>query len=58
MKDLWSLIKKLFSTLITVFVIVWKVVKYLLVKCFKYVIVIFTALFGIKLARQTLSKEE
>jgi hypothetical protein len=58
MKDLWSLIKKVFSTLITAFVIVVKVAKYLLVKCFRYVLIILGAMFGIKLAKQAISKEE
>ena len=58
MKDIWSLIKKLFSTCTTAVVIVWKVIVYLLGKVWKFVLIIFSALFGIKLAKQAISKEE
>jgi hypothetical protein len=58
MKDLWALIKKLFSTCVTAFVIVWKMIKFLLVKVWRLVLIIFGAMFGIKLAKQAISKEE
>ena len=57
MKDIWSLIKKLFSTCTTAVVIVWKVIVYLLGKVWKFVVIIFSALFGIKLAKQAISND-
>lgn len=58
MKDIWSLIKKLFSTFGSIIVIVWKSLLFLLGKVWKFILIILGALFGIKLAKQAISKEE
>ena len=58
MKLLWDAIKKSGALLISVFAILWQLIKYLIGKCWKLILIIFGALFGIKLAKQAISKEE
>ena len=58
MKLLWDAIKKSFALVISVFAILWQLLKYLLGKCWKFILIIFSALFGIKLAKQAISREE
>ena len=57
MKKFFNLLKSAIIFLKDALVGVFSILKFLLGKCWKLILIIFGALFGIKLAKQAISKE-
>ena len=58
MKKFFNLLKSAIIYLKDALVGVFSILKFLLGKCWKIILIVFGALFGIKLAKQAISKEE
>ena len=58
MKKVFNILKSGIILIKDVFVGLFSVLRFLLGKVWKFVLIIFSALFGIKLAKQAISKEE
>lgn len=57
MKEIIGFLSKLFSLISQVFLFIWKIVKFIFAKIYKFILAIISALIGLFIIRKTTDKE-